>query len=154
MIRAFKKSDLYEIRELIHNTIDASYAQFYPPRAGGFFKLFHSEEKILERSQSETILVIEEGAQLVATGSMVEGVIFAVFVKSHLQRGGRGKALMHALENAARDIGVTDSELDISLPSRNFYESLDYIVVEEKSQDVGEGQRLDFWKARKSLVPT
>ena len=34
-----------------------------------------------------------------------------------------------------------------------FYEGLGYEMVEEKSKDVGEGQRLDFWKARKFLLP-
>jgi hypothetical protein len=43
-------------------------------------------------------------------------------------------------------------ELSVSLPSRRFYENLGYELVEACSIDVGEGQRLDFWKARKMLA--
>ncbi len=86
-----------------------------------------------------------------ATGSLVGGEILAVFVYPRLQKGGRGKALMKALENEACASDVTEIGLSISLPSKRFYESLGYKVVEEKSRDVGEGQRLAFWKAVKQL---
>jgi GNAT superfamily N-acetyltransferase len=95
--------------------------------------------------------VVEEGGELVATGSLVDSEILAVLVHPRLQGGGRGKALMQALENEGRASGVTEIGLGISLPSRTFYEGLGYKIVEEKSRDVGEGQRLDFWKAVKRL---
>ena len=66
------------------------------------FKTFHSEEKILDRSRAGTVLVVEEEDELTATGSMVDGEIFAVFVAPNVQQGGRGKALMEALEQEAR----------------------------------------------------
>jgi hypothetical protein len=59
---------------------------------------------------------------------------------------------MHELEDRAKARGCTESELSVSLPSRGFYESLGYQMLEEGSIDVGEGQHLDFWKARKSLT--
>ena len=126
-------------------------SQVYPPRAVQFSKDFHSERKIAERSKIGTTLVVEEDGKLVATGSLVGGEILAVFVHPRLQKGGRGKALMRALENEARASGVTEIGLSISLPSKRFYASLGYRVVEEISRDVGEGQRLDFWKAVKQL---
>lgn len=90
---------------------------------------------------------------LIGTGSRVDDTIFAVFVDPGLQKGGRGKRLMTALEKAARDAGVVKTKLDISLPSRRFYESLGYVVTEEISRDLGDGQKLDFWKATKNLTP-
>ena len=151
-IRRFRKPDLGPLRQLIHATIDLSYAEVYPPRAVAFFKTFHSKEKILARSAAGTVLVIEEEGGLTATGSLVEGEIFAVFVHPRFQQGGRGKALMLALEDEARAQGVTESELSVSLPSLPFYRGLGYEIVEERSRDVGEGQWLDFWKAKKRLV--
>ena len=150
-IRRFRESDLCPLVRLISETIGISYAEVYPPRAVQFFKDFHSEKKIADRRKTGTTLVIEEDGELVATGSLVGGEILAVFVHPRLQKGGRGKALMKALENEARANGVTEIGLSISLPSKRFYESLGYEVVEEKSRDVGEGQRLDFWKAAKRL---
>jgi N-acetylglutamate synthase-like GNAT family acetyltransferase len=150
-IRRFREPDLCQLVRLINETIGISYAEVYPPRAVQFLKDFHSEKKIADRSKTGTTLVIEENGELVATGSLVGGEIFAVFVLPRLQKGGRGKVLMKALENEARANGVMEIGLAILLPSRRFYESLDYNVVEEKSIDVREGQRLDFWKAVKQL---
>lgn len=150
-IRRFEDADIGALKRLIHDTIDVSYAEVYPPRAVEFFKAFHSEEKILDRSRAGTVLVVEEAGELTATGSMVDGEIFAVFVAPDVQQGGRGKALMAALEQEARDSGVVVSELSVSLPSMRFYRGLGYEIVEERSRDLGDGQRLDFWKARKRL---
>jgi hypothetical protein len=41
--------------------------------------------------------------------------------------------------------------LSVSLPSKGFYEALRYEILQEAHLDVGEGQRLDYWKARKVL---
>jgi GNAT superfamily N-acetyltransferase len=150
-IRRFREPDLCQLVRLISETIGISYAEVYPPRAVQFFKDFHCEKNIADRGKIGTTLVVEEDGELVATGSLVDGEILAVFVHPRLQKGGRGKALMKALENEARARGVAEIGLSISLPSKRFYESLGYQVVEEKSRDVGEGQRLDFWKAVKQL---
>ena len=152
-LRNVRESDIGRLQRLIFDTIDTSYSRVYPPRAVQFFKEFHAEHRIIERSRTGTILVLEENGQLVATGSIVDSEILAVFVHPRYQHGGRGKALMQDLEEEARQRGVTESELSVSLPSKRFYEGLGYELVEEKSKDVGEGQRLDFWKARKFLTP-
>ena len=125
----------------------------YPPRAVLFFKAFHSQQRILERSRTGITLVAEENGGLIATGSLVGGEIFAVFVHPEFQQGGRGKALMQVLEDKARAGGVRESELSVSLPSRRFYKGLGYEIVEECSKDLGDGQRLDIWKAKKRLTP-
>ena len=151
-IRRFRSADLGPLVQLISETIEISYAEIYPPRAVQFFKDFHSEQKIADRRRTGTTLVIEEGGDLVATGSLVDVEILAVFVHPGLQKGGRGKALMKALEREARAGGVSEIGLSISLPSKKFYESLGYKVVGDVSRDVGEGQRLDFWKAVKQLA--
>lgn len=75
-----------------------------------------------------------------------------MFVRPGLQRGGYGKALMRALEERACANGVTACMLSISLPSLKFYQGLGCEVLEERSRDLGDGQRLDFWKAKKPLV--
>jgi len=150
-IRRFRESDLDQLVRLISETIGISYAEAYPPRAVQFLKDFHSEKNIADRSKTGTTLVVEEDGELAATGSLVGGEIRAVFVHPRLQKCGRGKMLMKALENEARASGVTEIGLRISLPSKSFYERLGYRVVEAKSIDVGEGQRLDFWTAVKQL---
>jgi ribosomal protein S18 acetylase RimI-like enzyme len=150
-IREYRQSDLISVRRLIHETIDQSYTGVYPPRAVEFFKQFHSEENIAERSGTGTVLVVEQAEAIVATGTVVGNEIFGVFVNPACQRCGYGRALMRELETRAKAQGCAVVELSVSLPSSVFYESLGYEILEECSMDVGEGQRLDFWKARKSL---
>ncbi len=152
-LRKFHESDIGRLQRLIFDTIDTSYSRVYPPRAVQFFKEFHAKHRIIERSRTGTILVLEENGELIATESIVDSEILTVFVHPKFQHGGRGKALMQGLEEEARQRGVTESELSVSLPSKRFYEGLGYEMVEERSKDVGEGQRLDFWKAKKLLAP-
>jgi ribosomal protein S18 acetylase RimI-like enzyme len=151
-IREFRESDLVSVRNLIHQTIDVCYSGIYPPRAVQFFKDFHSDEKIVERHRNGDLLVVEQDGRLVATGARVGSDIFGVFVHPAFQRQGHGAALMRELENRARAKGCTESELSVSLPARAFYESLGYEMLEECSTDVGGGEHLDFWKAKKSLA--
>ena len=92
-IRRCRDPDLCKLMRLISETIGISYAGVYPPRAVQFFKDFHSEKKIADRSKAGTALVVEEDGELVATGSLVDDEILAVFVHPGLQRRGRGKRL-------------------------------------------------------------
>ena len=150
-IRALRPSDLPCVHRLIHATIDACYAGSYPPRAVQFFKDYHSEAAIAERHQRGNVLVCEENGAIIATGSILDGEILGVFVSPAHQGRGCGKALMCELERRARMKRLTEVTLSVSLPSRRFYERLGYEVGPPLSHDVGEGQRLDYWKARKAL---
>lgn len=151
-VRPFQRADLDSLQRLIWETIDVSYSAVYPPRALAFFKEFHAKQEIIERSEAGTVLVTEENGDLIATGSLVNGEIFAVFVHPAFQGVGHGKALMRVLEDEARAAGVSESLLSVSLPSKRFYKDLGYEIVETCSRDLGGGQRLDFWKAKKRLM--
>lgn len=151
-IRQFRVSETSVVRELIHQTIEAAYAPVYPPRAVQFFKDFHSEEKIIERNKDGEILVVQKDENLIGTGSLVGADIVGVFIQPEFQHQGVGKTLMQELEKKAVVNGLTEVMLSVSLPSRRFYESLGYKIVEDRSVDVGEGQRLDYWEAKKTLM--
>lgn len=151
-IRRFKVSDVRVVRELIHYTIDVSYSPVYPPRAIQFFKDFHSEAKIIERHQKGQILVTENNGKVIGTGSIVGADILGLFVGPGFQQQGHGQSLMQALEKMAIAKGISEVALSVSLPSRRFYESLGYEIIEDCAIDVGEGQRLVYWEAKKTLM--
>jgi len=151
MIRLFRKSDLHLLHGMICETIDTCYAGVYPPRAVQFFKQYHSEQKIMERKHVGQILVIENGGRLVATGSLIKNEIVGTFVHPDAQLQGYGKLIIIEIERIARENGLSELELSISLPSRRFYKSMGYQVLAIKSIDVGEGQRLDYWPGRKTI---
>jgi ribosomal protein S18 acetylase RimI-like enzyme len=151
-IRGYRNPDLESVHRLIQRTIGVCYPAVYPPRAVDFFKTYHSVDKILERSRQGEVLVGEWDGRLIATGALVGGEITGVFVDPDFQRAGIGAAVMTALEQRALDHGLSEVELSVSLPSRGFYERLGYGRFAERSLDVGEGQRLAYWQARKQLV--
>jgi len=148
----FRASDLVAVSRLIHHTIDVSYSPVYPARAIRFFKDFHSEAKIIERHQNGEILILEEDGKVIGTGSLVGTDILGVFVHPRFQHQGYGKAIMKALEERAVLNAVGEVALSVSLPSRRFYGSLGYEIIKNRSIDVGEGQQLDYWEAKKKLT--
>ena len=130
-IRDFVLSDLSFLRQMVHDTIDAAYSGVYPERAVEFFKAYHSEEKIRERSQQGEILIIERNNVIVATGAIVGNEVLGVFVRPPEQGSGYGKAIMNELERRAKTEGMTHITLAVSLPSRKFYEALGYEIVRD-----------------------
>ncbi len=153
-MRPFVQSDLDQLHRMIQETIEKSYGHVYPPRAIRFFKNFHRELKIAERTRTGCVLILEKNGAILATGSLVGNEILGVFVAPEAQGRGYGRAIMNELESNARSKGIFEIHLSISLPSRRFYESMGYEVLEKESADVGEGQRLEFWPARKKLDET
>ena len=151
-IRPFRDVDLALLYRMIQDTIDVSYSGAYPDRAVQFFKRYHSEKRIMERSRAGEILVIERDGSIVATGALVGKEILGVFVKPEDQGQGFGKRIMNELEERAKKKAVWEIVLSVSLPSRKFYEALGYEVLEECLLDVGEGQHLNYWPARKTIT--
>ena len=143
----FQDSDLPAVHDLIHRTIDACYPAAYSPRAVAFFKEFHSLDAILDRARSGCVLVVERDDGIVATGAVVESEVTGVFVDPAFQGEGLGASVMDELEAVAASAGHDSVHLSVSLPSRGFYEHRGYRGLEERTIDVGDGQRLDYWEA-------
>jgi N-acetylglutamate synthase-like GNAT family acetyltransferase len=152
IIRLFGDVDLGSLHHMICDTIDASYSGVYPVRAVQFFKEFHSEERIKERSHAGEVLIIERGGFIIATGALVGNEILGVFVKPDNQGQGYGKTIMSEFESRAKAKGLSEVVLSVSLSSRKFYENLGFEVLAECSLVVGEGQHLDYWPGRKTLT--
>jgi len=146
-----KDTDLEAIYQLIQATIDACYPPFYPPRAVAFFKHHHSKEAIAQHLQDDLVLIAKEEDDIVGTGSLVGSEISGLFVLPGAQGMGVGSALMKELEHGAEQQGLATVELDVSLPSHDFYKRRGYTAFEERFIDVGENQRLEYWHAIKQL---
>ena len=150
-LRQFEPADLAAVRELIEDTIEASYSGVYSPRAIEHFRQHHSAARILERCASGRVLVAQREDRLVATGSVVGDEIAGVFVSFDCQHAGIGASVMDELEAIAQAAGRVTVQLSASLPSVGFYEHRGYSMLEARSVDVGAGERLDYWLARKCL---
>jgi GNAT superfamily N-acetyltransferase len=105
----------------------------------------------MERQAAGRILVVENDGEAVGTGTIVGDEITGVFVHPRLQMRGIGGQVMDGLEDMAREGGYASVRLAVSLPSRAFYENRGYELLESRSIDVGEGERLDYWDAEKPV---
>lgn len=150
-VRKFQEVDTASTFQLMHHTIEVCYTDVYPPRAIAMFKEYHSLEAIHTRAKEGYLLLLLQRGKLMATGTLLDGEICGVFVDPAVQGQGHGKRIMEGLEAQALRIGLPQIRLSITLPSRAFYEGLGYVVVEDDMFDVGEGQKLCFWNAKKSL---
>ncbi len=151
-IRQFSRNDLSAVRELICNTIDACYPANYPREAIQFFREYHCDENILKQAKEGWTIVLEKDNRIIATGTIVDDHIMRVFVSPEFQKQGLGKLIMHKLEEKSASAGVTAVKLDASLPSKKFYDSLDYKTCEATHLDVENGKKLHYYKMNKALT--
>lgn len=153
MLRLFHNSDLSQLNQMIHKTIEYSYSGIYPDRAVMFFKNYHSENTILERARKGEVLVLEKDGTIIATGSIVGNEISGVFVEPKSQGFGLGSEIMFELEKRAKTKRIPEVTLSVSLPSIKFYENLHYEILDDLEIDVGDGQYLKYRKGIKKIMP-
>lgn len=151
VLRVAGLEDIPLVGSLIRDTIRTSYAAVYPPRAVEFFLSYHTDDAILRRKESGTVVVAVRGREIVGTGSLVGGEITGVFVRPDLQGNDIGSLVMRELEALAAAGGRTRVELSISLPSRGFYERRGYRIMRAAGIDVGMAQTLEYWEGMKIL---
>ncbi len=151
-IRRFRKTDLADVRNLIYKTIDICYSDIYCAEAVQFFKDWHHNEKILQNAWEGFTIVLEQNGQIVGTGTIVGDEIMRVFVDPVFQKHGFGKLVMNKLEEKAISLGIKDVKLDASIPSKKFYDLLDYVTVEGTFLGVENNKRLDYYKMEKALI--
>jgi GNAT superfamily N-acetyltransferase len=151
-IREFRSSDLAVVKHLIHNTIDNCYTETYRKEAVQFFKQWHCDERILEDANKGYTIVLDKNSQIIGTGTILEDEIRRVFVEAKLQKQGLGKLIMRKLEEKAASLGFDVIKLDASIPSKEFYDSLGYVTLEETFLEVENNKRLDFYKMEKALM--
>jgi len=151
VMRKYDSADLSTVHELIMRTIDACYAGVYPAEAIEYFKQYHDRTRIEELARRGVTIVLEAGGRIVGVGAYHEGHISRVFVDPALQRRGYGLAIMRRLEEMARESGVDVVDLDVSLPSREFYRTLGYGFVRDARTPVANGKTLDYCVMSKNL---
>lgn len=151
-IRKFNKTDLFDVKVLVDKTIDKCYSDVYCAEAVKFFKDWHSEEKILQNAEDGYTIVLEINSRIAGTGTIVADDISRVFVDPEFQKHGFGKLIMQKLEGQALATGNKLVNLDASLPSKNFYDSLGYITLEKTFIELENKKRLDYYKMQKLFV--
>lgn len=151
-IRKFRRGDLPAVRELICNTIDICYLADYPKEAIKFFKEYHCDKNILKGAARGWTIVLEKNNHIIGTGTIVDNHIMRVFVNPKFQKRGLGKLIMNKLEKKAISTGSNKVKLDASLPSKKFYDSLDYKTCEKTYVKLENDKKLHYYKMDKALT--
>ena len=150
-IRKFNEEDLRSVYRLIQHTIDTSYHEAYPREAIEFFEGYHSKEHILNDAATSYTVVAECKFEVLGTGTLLGINIRRVFVSPLYQHKGTGKLIVRELERKASLDKLTTLDLEASLVSRQFWESLGFLVEREDYVPVSNNQKLSYYKMVKTL---
>jgi predicted N-acetyltransferase YhbS len=145
-VRAMGTGDVPDVRSLIERTVRASYRDAYSERAIEFFIHYHGENAIMKDLRHSTCLVALVRGEIVGTATLRGESIIRVFVEPEWQGTGIGRELIGSLLDQARASGSELVKLDASLVSRTFYERLGFLVVADRSHDLGNGHVLPYLK--------
>jgi GNAT superfamily N-acetyltransferase len=150
-IREFNEEDLYSVYDMIQNAIDISYHTVYSKEAIEFFKAHHSVEHILDDASNGYMIIAERESELLGTATLFDSNIRRVFVNPEYQHSGVGKLLIQDLEKKAFIKRLTVVDLEASLASKLFWESLGFTVREEAYVPVRNNRKLRYYKMIKAL---
>jgi ribosomal protein S18 acetylase RimI-like enzyme len=150
-IRKFTEEDFNNVFNLIQNTIDTSYNGVYPKEAIDFFKNHHSKDNILKDAAAGYTIVAETRGKIFGTGTILDTNIRRIFVSPTHQHKGIGKLLMQELLNKAQSQNISIVDLDASLSSLRFWESLGFMIQREEFIPVANNQRLGYYKMVRTI---
>ena len=150
-IRQMSQSDLPSVYKLVQNTLQVSYRAVYPAEAIDFFKNYHQKEIILKESLSGYTIVVETAEAIIATGTLLDTNITRVFVHPNFQRKGIGKLVAMDLIRKAERGAVTILELDASLVSTKFWESMGFIIARANFIPLKNNKKLIYYEMSKKL---
>lgn len=151
VVRETEPDDLEHISELVRNTIEVSYADFYPEEALDYFLNYHSPESIRFDFQREYMLTALKNNSVIGTGMLSGRTVKRVFVDPEAQKSGCGKRIMDAIEQKAKKLHLDFLELHASLPSRKFYDKRGYKTLKFCRLPVESNMTLDYYQMAKML---
>lgn len=152
LIRNYEERDLERLSFIVQNTIKNSYKDFYPGEAIDYFLELHSTRNMERDIPEGYTFMLESEKEILATGSIVENEIKRVFVLPDYQGRGFGKKIMAKLEETALNKGFNKVKLCASLPSKDFYLSLGYEIIQFNYIEVKNNEKLEYYDMEKDLV--
>jgi len=150
-VRQAEEEDLPSIYRLVQNVVAISYNEIYPVEAIEAFQNHHSEEQIRIDAISGYTVVAEYNSEIVGTGTLYETNIRRIYISPRHQRKGIGRLIVQELEKKALTEKLTTLDLGASLLSRQFWESLGFVVQKEDYVPVRNDQKLHYFLMVKTI---
>ena len=134
-IRDAAAADVDAISQLIIETLRVSNARDYPPEIiARLVESFRPDQVSVHLTERE-VVVAERDARVVATGSLDEAMIRAVFVAPDAQNKGIGRRVMQELQRRACARSIKTVCVQSSITAERFYSKLGFMVVGERYND-------------------
>lgn len=146
-----KIKDLGQVYQLVQDTIQTIYPQYYPHEIVDFFSNLHSKEKIAADIDSGYVRVLFLDNCLIGTGTFSENHISRLFVLPDFQKNGYGSHIMQCLEE---EISTKHNLviLDASLCATCFYERKGYKTISHNELSTDNGFTLVYGIMEKPLT--
>lgn len=135
--------DAEPVFQLVQNTIQSIYPNYYKTEIVDFFLSLHSREAISQDIAHGRVFLLQDGPRLVGTGTVRKNHITRVFVAPDAQRMGYGNQIMEWLERIIFD-NYDKVYLDASLPAGRFYDQRGYRTVRHELYPLKDGVVLAY----------
>lgn len=123
-----KKQDVEQVYELVQETIQEVYPNYYLKEIVDMFCEFHSRENVLKDIEAGNTYMLSVNEKIIGTGTVNENHISRVYVLPEFQKNGYGSFIMGQLEKKIME-RYDDAEIDASLPACRLYAKLGYQTV-------------------------
>ena len=158
VVREMRSTDARAFLEVHHSAVRGTAVVDYPIAVIEAWAPMPVTEEAAEQVQAnrdnEYRLIAEIDGQVVGIGVVMfeSSELRACYVAPAAGRKGVGSALVHEIERAARERGLSVLELDSSITAEGFYRKQGYEARERTEHILGNGQRMACVKMRKSLL--
>lgn len=136
VIRYFKPRDARAVQAVVYDALINTNTQDYPQRIIDRMRKRFTADFFIEKATEDAVFVAEYQEVIIGTARLDKNLITNMFVASHAQGQGVGRALTQALEEHAQKKGYRFARLYASLSAIGFYERLGYEQVDVAIHDV------------------
>lgn len=149
-IKKAVQSDLWTVRKIVADTINAVYPHFYPKGAVDFFLKHHCEENISKDINEGLVYILTSDNTAVGTVTVCGNELARLFVDVRYQGKGYGKELLDFAENLINE-KYDSVVLSASLPAKRIYLKRGYREVDFNSILTDGGDHLCYDILKKSF---
>lgn len=142
-IRKAEHKDLWTVRKIVADTINAVYPHFYPKGAVDFFLSHHCEENISRDIDEGIVYLLTVGKEAVGTVTVCRNELARLFVEVPHQGKGYGRDLLDFAEALISE-SYDEIVLDASLPAKRIYLKRGYCEIDFNNILTDGGDRLCY----------
>jgi GNAT superfamily N-acetyltransferase len=152
VIRTFAPQDAQPVSRLVCQNLEQVVSRDYSAKAIAVMVAANQPDDVIRNAAEWLTLVAWRGHDLVGTASLSGDRVRHVFVAVEQHGSGIGRALMTAIESAARDRQIERLQLQSGLSTVGFYEKLGYQPLKRLERQA-QGQPLPVILMQKALSP-